>query len=158
MNRDEFALAAMSPAGTAGFSRVQIQKALFLLDQNIPELTDGPQFNFKPYFYGPFDPEVYREIESLEELGFVRSFKRPARSDPSYVLTARGLEQGESALRQLSQQAQDYIHEVAEFVRSVSFADLVSAIYRAYPEMAENSVIAKQGRVASSMVGGDDLG
>lgn len=146
MNRDEFVLAAMAPAGTGAFSRVQIQKALFLLDQNIPELTTGPHFDFKPHFYGPFDPEVYREIESLEKLALVRSFKRPARSDPSYVLTARGLEQGESALRQLSQQAQDYIHEVAEFVRSVSFADLVSAIYRAYPEMAANSLMPESQR------------
>lgn len=148
VDRSEFVLAAMAPAGTAGFSRVQIQKALFLLDQNIPELTTGPHFDFKPYFYGPFDPEVYREIESLEKRGFVRSFKRPARSDPSYVLTASGLEQGESALRQLSQQAQDYIHEVAEFVRSVSFADLVSAIYRAYPEMADNSLMRERQRAA----------
>ena len=33
-----------------------------------------------------------------------------------------------------------YIKEVSKFVRALSFADLVSAIYKAYPEMKANSV------------------
>jgi hypothetical protein len=33
-----------------------------------------------------------------------------------------------------------YIRQASEFVRSLSFTQLVSAIYKAYPEMRENSV------------------
>lgn len=157
MNRGDFVLAAMAPAGTAGFSRVQMQKTLFLLDRNIPEMTDGPHFNFQPYFYGPFDPEVYRELESLERHSFIRSLTRPGHSNTSYSLTPQGLQRGKAALRQLSQRAQDYIAEVVEFVRGVTFAELVSAIYRTYPEMAENSVIASREQVASQTIGNDDL-
>ena len=34
----------------------------------------------------------------------------------------------------------DYIKRASEFVRSLSFSDLVSAVYKAYPEMKANSV------------------
>ena len=35
MDRDQFMLAAMSPAGTGFFTPVQVQKMFFLLDRNI---------------------------------------------------------------------------------------------------------------------------
>lgn len=43
-------------------------------------------------------------------------------------------------LRQLPPKAQTYIERVSTFVRGLSFTQLVSAIYKAYPEMRANSV------------------
>ena len=144
MNKSDFVLAAMAPAGTAGFSRVQIQKTLFLLDRNIGELTGGPYFNFRPYHYGPFDPEVYRALEALQGDGLVTIVNTPGQPSPMYTLTPFGLSKGQRELSKLAQSVQDYIRETVSFVRSVTFAQLVSAIYRAYPEMAQNSVIARR--------------
>ena len=148
MNRDEFVLAAMAPAGTAGFSRVQIQKALFLLDRNIGELTGGPHFDFTPYHYGPFDPEVYRALEELERDGLITISRDPAKPSPMYALTPAGLAKGRKELDGLEQRVQDFIRNTVHFVRTVSFTDLVTAIYREYPEMAENSVVDRREPVA----------
>lgn len=148
MERSEFVLAAMAPAGTAGFSRVQIQKALFLLDRNIGELTDGPHFDFKPYHYGPFDPEVYRVLEELERVNLVAVSRDPTKPSPTYALTPAGLAKGREKLDRLEQRVQDFIRSTVHFVRTVSFTDLVRAIYREYPEMAENSVVDRREPVA----------
>lgn len=148
MERSEFVLAAMAPAGTAGFSRVQIQKALFLLDRNIGELTGGPHFDFTPYHYGPFDPEVYRALEELERDGLITTSRDPAKPSPMYALTPDGLVKGRKELNGLEQRVQDFIRNTVHFVRTVSFTDLVRAIYREYPEMAENSVVDRREPVA----------
>jgi len=42
-----------------------------------------------------------------------------------------------------NEEAKDYIGRVSQFVRSLPFAELVSAIYTAYPEMRQNSVFQK---------------
>lgn len=144
MNREEFVLAAMAPAGTGAFSRIQIQKTLFLLDHNIGELTGGRHFNFTPYHYGPFDPEVYRVLENLENRGLVAIARDPRQPSPMHTLTPTGLTRGQTELAKLEQQMQDYIRNTVVFVRSVTFAELLSAIYREYPEMAANSVVARR--------------
>jgi hypothetical protein len=40
----------------------------------------------------------------------------------------------------MDEQARDYIDRESIFVRSLSFPELVAAIYKAYPEMRANSV------------------
>ena len=40
----------------------------------------------------------------------------------------------------LDDNVRDYMGEVVSYVRDRSFSELVSAIYREYPEMQENSV------------------
>jgi len=57
-----------------------------------------------------------------------------------YRLTVNGQIEGERLLKTLPQKAQDYIKEVSDFVRRLSFSQLVGAIYKAYPEMRANSV------------------
>ena len=145
MDRSDFVLAAMAPAGDGGFSRIQMQKALFLLDRNIPELTDGPHFDFQPYFYGPFDPDVYRALEALARRGCLTI--APGQPSPTYSLTADGLERGRSEFAKLDQSAQEYIHQAVNFVRAATFQQLVSSIYHAYPEMAESSLMPGRQRV-----------
>ena len=145
MDRGDFVLAAMAPAGIGAFSRVQMQKTLFLLDRNIPELTDGPHFDFQPYFYGPFDPDVYRALEALARRGCLTI--APGQPSPTYSLTPNGLERGESELAKLDQGAQEYIYRVVGFVRTATFQQLVSSIYHAYPEMAESSLMPGRQRV-----------
>ena len=71
MDKDRFMLAAMSPAGTGFFTPVQVQKMFFLLDMNISDETEGEQFDFVAYDYGPFDVDVYIELEELEDEGLV---------------------------------------------------------------------------------------
>jgi len=141
MDKKQIILAAMASSGGTLHTPVQVQKLLFLIDREIPSLVAGPVFNFQPYNYGPFDKTVYSELSQLAEEGDVVIV--PQNNWLSYELTAKGLETGTKLLASLSEQARDYIGRVSQFVRSLSFSELVSAIYQAYPEMRENSVFQK---------------
>ncbi len=143
MDRTSFVLAAMSPANGSPFSPVQVQKLFFLLDQNVTDhIGDGPYFQFKPYDYGPFDPQVYCELEEMEADGLAEIHDPPLKSR-TYRLTEKGQERGAEALAEVPEGIRVYIGNLVDFVRSQSFTELVSAIYRAYPDMKVNSVFVK---------------
>lgn len=140
MDRYSLVLAAFAPAHGAIHSPVQIQKLLFLIDRNISDLVDGPHFDFQPYNYGPFDKEVYTLLEELSDKGDVEVIEPRGYGYKSYRLTIQGQERGERILSSVDEKARQYITRLSDFVRSLSFDQLVSAIYQAYPEMKENSV------------------
>lgn len=49
MTRDDIVLAGMAAAGpSTKFDAVQLQKLFFLIDREIPQLIDGPHFDFRP--------------------------------------------------------------------------------------------------------------
>ena len=141
MNKKQIILVALASSNGVLHTPVQVQKLLFLIDREIPTLVGGPLFDFQPYNYGPFDKTVYSELSELAGEGDV--FVIPQNNWLSYQLTAKGLETGKKLLESLPEQAKDYIGRVSQFVRSLPFAELVSAIYAAYPEMRQNSVFQK---------------
>ena len=68
MQRRDALLAIMGAADGRPFSPVQLQKAVFLIDRNMPNVFDAnSRFAFAPYDYGPFDREVYVEAGVLEQ-------------------------------------------------------------------------------------------
>ena len=134
MNRRGLVLAALATTGGAPLTPVQVQKLFFLIDREAAHLVDGPHFRFQPYHYGPFDKSVYQQLEALQREGLVDIHPR------SYSLTPEGQREGEAHLERLHPKAKEYIQRVSAFVRRLSFSALVSAIYKAYPEMRANSV------------------
>ena len=138
-DKEKYVLAVMSSSEGNGFSAVQVQKIFFLVDEEISDLVGGKQFSFAPHHYGPFDKNVYSVLESLVEKGLVY-INFHAANLRSYMLTPQGHEIGQAGLNDLPPAAQDFIGRSSEFVRGHTFADLVAAIYKSYPEMRENSV------------------
>jgi hypothetical protein len=139
MEKSEFVLAVLSTSSGKSFSPVQVQKLFFLIDMRIPKSVKGPYFNFVPYDYGPFDPEVYRVLEELERTGDVKINKEFG-NYRNYSLSLQGQKKGEDAIKYFEKNIQEYIKTLSEFVRDLSFIELVFAIYKAYPEMKVNSV------------------
>ena len=137
MKRSDFVLAVLSVANGAPHTPVQVQKLFFLIDKKIPELVGGPHFKHTAYDYGPFDVAVYNELSSLEDTGDLETLNTRVKQ---YRLTKQGQINGEIFFNSIDSKAQEYIKRLSEFVRSLSFAQLVSAIYEAYPDMRENSV------------------
>lgn len=139
--RQTLILAALS-AGTAdSFAPVQVQKMFFLLDENISAELGGKQFEFEPYDYGPFDKNVYAELTALQGMGLVEiSYVSPTPGGRRYTVTNVGREIGQTARQSFSPGAQRFVVDVADWVRKLTFAQLVGSIYKAFPHMREKSI------------------
>ncbi|MGC4088423.1 MAG: hypothetical protein QM756_11105 [Polyangiaceae bacterium] len=137
-NRNDYVLAVLSTGNGQAFTPVQVQKLFFLLDAKAATELGGKQFNFAPYDYGPFDGEVYRVLENLQQGGYV-TINRTG-GVRTYQLSSAGETRGAEALPLLSGKVQEFARSCSDFVRRLSFADLVSAIYREFPEMRANSI------------------
>lgn len=140
MNRRDAVLAVLAAADGNGYGPAQLQKALFLVSTNAPEVFDeGAAFRFKPYDYGPFDKGVYDAADALASEGLC-SVSRASNGYRTYSATEEGRAAGQRLLACLDEQKRGYIEEVSRWVRSLSFAQLVKSIYDAYPETRENSI------------------
>lgn len=144
MTKEDIILACMATSDGASFRPVQIQKSMFLIDQEASAQIGGPLFDFKPYDYGPFDVSVYNNLTILSEKGLVQIEGDPASKQRRYSLTAKGQQVGEATLGTLVPNIQDYLKRVSEFVLRLTFAQLVSSIYKKYPAMKANSVFSAQ--------------
>jgi uncharacterized protein len=138
VNREDIVLATFAVSSGAFHSPVQVQKLLFLIDRNLKGEIGGPYFHFVPYNYGPFDKAVYDVLEKLSDQNLVEIVTRNAWRE--YALTESGIRRGNAILKDLSLKATKYIEDSSKFVLSLGFTDLVSSIYKAYPEMKRNSV------------------
>ncbi|MGH7720251.1 MAG: hypothetical protein ACREON_15585 [Gemmatimonadaceae bacterium] len=121
---------------------MQLQKTLFLLGRRLtPEqLRVSKFYEFAPYDYGPFSREVYEDAERLEREGLVQIERPPHTRFNLYAVTPAGLERAAELEEVLAPPVRDYVRSVVAWAMSLTFNQLVSEIYKAYPEMRENSV------------------
>ena len=137
--RQNLMLAALSGAGEhATYTPVQVQKLFFLIDREAAAYVNGPHFDFKPYDYGPFDRAVYDELEYLTRIGLTETVQ--GIRTRLYMLTSEGYAIGVNELTRFPTNIQDFIKRCAIWVRSLSFQQLVAAIYNKYEDMRVNSV------------------
>lgn len=142
LQREEMALVVLSIAGKgAPFTPVQIQKAMFLASDKARDAFDpDSRYDFQPYDYGPFDWRVYSDVEGLERRGLAEIDQRPGTRWRVYAATERGVAEGQRLAGQLNREQRAVLARIVNLVRRLSFNDLVSAIYRAYPDMRARSV------------------
>ena len=98
------------------------------------------RYDFQPYDYGPFDRTVYSDIEELEAEGLAQIRQQAGSRWRTYMATPEGIERARQLAVYLTKSQQEVLERIVKLVRSLSFNDLVSAIYRAYPHMRERSV------------------
>lgn len=138
-NRD-ITLLVIAAAGDTGLTPVQLMKSVFIVGQS--GLSDLPS-NFYPFFaynYGPFHPDVYRDVEALINEELVLEIREAGRNWSKYAITSAGLQHAENLKRQVAPEFSDYINAVVNWVKSLAFNQLLRAIYAKYPKMRENSV------------------
>jgi hypothetical protein len=141
MTRSEVLLAILAASEGRPFTPVQIQKAAFLVTTNLPRLVNaGPNFGFVPYDYGPFDQSVYSEAETLAAQRDVEITRREGVRWNQYAASDKGIERGTKILDKMSESQRDYVKKISQWVRALSFEQLVKAIYAQYPDMKENSI------------------
>ena len=143
-NRVDIVVAAFAAAGPGvSFDPIRVQKLLFLIDRVVSERIGGPFFDFRPYRYGPFDSAIYGVIEEMVSA-------HDAQIDtsgpyPRYSLTEAGDARGEVVLASFPAPVTDYFGRAARWIRLMPYRRMLAAIYREYPEMAENSVVRHLG-------------
>ena len=142
MERRYWTLLVIDAAAPSGLSPVQLQKTLFLIGKNLAREVGESYYNFVPYNYGPFDPNVYTDAEVLISQGYVFETRTAGRSWSYYRITPSGQRKAAEIrqAKEVSERAAKYIRDVVKWVQSLTFAQLLSAIYKAYPEYKAKSV------------------
>jgi hypothetical protein len=109
-----------------------------MLDREAAAVLGGPFFKFVPYDYGPFDQAVYAGLDELarRNLATIQNTGRYR----VYGLSQTGQMEGRRLLETMQPAAKDYVVNLANWVRQLSFQQLVASIYNKYPEMKANSV------------------
>lgn len=141
-SRDKFLLMALAYAKDNSLSPVQMQKAMFLLEQEAASQVGDDFYHFSPYNYGPFSSLIYDDVGSLAESGDVIIERIPGRSWSNYRITANGYSKATAAITEVDPRMAEYIKNVVTWIKSLSFSELLSAIYSKYPAYAVNSVFS----------------
>jgi uncharacterized protein YwgA len=140
MERKDWTLLAISFAEGEPMSPVQLQKTLFLLGRNFPSEVGQDFYEFTPHYYGPFSATIYDDAAQLAADGLVRVERQPWRSWAEYTATPRGMARAGDLNKHAPPQAVLYLKATVDWARSLSFQQLVSAIYKRYPDQRANSV------------------
>jgi hypothetical protein len=99
MNRRDLVLAILAASAGRPYTPVQIQKAVFVVCDQLPDLIDdGPGFHFQPYDYGPFDADVYSEIAFLQRQGKAAIAPSPSGTWSTYAASDAGVERGDVSI------------------------------------------------------------
>ena len=126
-------------------SPVQLQKSLFLISKEIPDIKQDDFYQFNPYDYGPFDAAIYSDALALatEELAIIENpIERGWRR---YRITDTGREEAEKLMSTLPKPKLDQTRDIVALVKSLSFSGLVRKIYEKYPVYRVNSVFQSEG-------------
>jgi hypothetical protein len=138
--RQEWLLMALAHLNGRPMTPVQIQKAMFLMAAEAKALVGPGFYKFVPYNYGPFDANVYHDLDAQEAQGLVTSTHWPGRSWKMYSVTPAGVLAASKAKRLANAKGVAFLAKVVDWVASLSFPQLVRAIYEKYPRFKANSV------------------
>jgi len=140
MARANWPLLALAKSPDRCLTPVQVQKTLFLLGKREGTAVGSHYYKFVPYSYGPFSTDVYRDLDALVFHGFVEAVPAESQRWAEYRITKSGLAAAKKAESATPKKAKEYLERVAPWARSLTFSQLVRAVYEAYPEYRANSV------------------
>lgn len=131
--------------GKTVYGKTKLQKLAFLSQR---EIEGGPfeeTFDFAPYYYGPFTPELYDTIEDLEDQSLISVEERESEKDghtvtaEDYELTPQGKKEAERYIQSLPEDQREKVQELVEKYNFKSLSDLLEYTYSEYPDMAQRS-------------------
>ena len=140
LTRQDWLLLALSKSPGGALSPVQIQKALFLFNQEAGGSIGTEFYSFEPYDYGPFDAAIYVDLRRMMNGGHVRGEWRPGRRWKSYTITRHGRRAALVLEHDADARLTEFLGRIVVWVKGRSFSDLLRSVYAAYPEFAVNSV------------------
>jgi hypothetical protein len=119
---------------------LRIMKGMFLATRRA-EGNLSQAYQFRAYDYGPFTPEIYRDLDDLVTAGFVAEAAVPGRSWRTYRPTVEGLAWASRSFEQVDGDTRAVLSDAYSFVTSRGFLQLLRDIYAEFPEYAVKSVV-----------------
>jgi len=142
MTRADWPLLALYAADDGVLTPVQMQKVLFLLDQQARNRLNTDFYTFEAYNYGPFSSRIYNDLDEHARGGIIAYDGTTGRNWSNYVITAQGETHAAAAVSEVDGDVWQYLVRTVAWAKSLRFSELVGAIYRAYPDFARNSIFA----------------
>ncbi len=103
----------------------------------------GPRkglYSFRPYNWGPFSPDVAEDINLLVRDSALVAESVPGRSWVRYRPTEEGASRAQQAASSVDHVARDWLCQTREFLTTRSFQQLLTDVYREYPDYATKSL------------------
>jgi DNA-binding PadR family transcriptional regulator len=95
---------------------------------------------FEPYYYGPLSFAIYPDLDLLVRDGLLRTEVEGAKRSPNYSLTPSGTERANVLGRSVPRERLALIGQLRDWVAERSFRQLLTDIYRLYPDYAVRSI------------------
>lgn len=142
MTPKDWTLLVLAAAKGRPVQPVHLQKALFVLSRqfSLEQLQVENFYEFEPYDYGPFCSAVYADAEALASEGLVEIDQLPNRSYRQYSATEAGIAAGGVLREDIDPEVTEYLDRLVSWMSGRSFREVVSAIYKAFPDMKANSI------------------
>jgi uncharacterized protein YwgA len=141
-DRKDVLLAALGTSPSRSLTPVQVQKTMFLIDAEAKQMAPTRFYRFEKYNYGPFSQEIYSDLAQLENDGLVIEDRTGFSRVRHYRLTDSGVQSAKLSCQRLNPSLKSYLLAVVGWVTSLTFPELVRAIYKKYPAYKENSVFS----------------
>ncbi len=140
MDRNDSLLLTVAASEGAGLTPVQLQKALFLIGESKLQGLPPDYYEFIPYNYGPFGSDIYVDADKLSAEGHLAQIPVSGRAWSIYQTTSAGQERAQQIQSECDPALATHVKAVVQWVRSLSFGELLRAIYAQYPDFRQNSV------------------
>lgn len=120
-----------------------VQKQMFLLikefapEHGIPSENPG----FKAYRYGPYTMRIDRALQTLDELGYVRSKGRLNTNSEVFHLTDSGKERGEKLLSRFDDDTVKDLRLFKADIQQYTLDGLMTYVYSNYPDYTDRSEV-----------------
>ncbi|OGM28159.1 hypothetical protein A2962_02110 [Candidatus Woesebacteria bacterium RIFCSPLOWO2_01_FULL_39_61] len=137
MDKKSWLLLVVSSSGDTGLTPIQLQKSLFIIGQSL-KLKDF--YDFVPYSYGPFDSQIYIDAETLSSENLINMTYENSHRYPKYEISSSGLDKVKEIKKQTKDDETEFVSKTVNFVKSLSFKQLLKIVYEAYPAYAVNSI------------------
>jgi len=139
ISRRDITMLVIASSSEEGLSPVQLQKSLFVVAESGSGNLPTDFYQFSPYNYGPFSPEIYDDTDDLAREGLVIGIDSGF-GWSRYVASPAGLKYSKEVEEMAVAGLSEYIRNVVEWVQSLDFAGLLRAIYAKYPQYRVNSI------------------
>ncbi len=115
--------------------KTRLVKELFIL-WKVYGVDTG--YEFIPYYFGPFSPEIYRDLASLDAFGLIKI--EDAISGSEISLTPEGVKRATEARAKLPQATLERLVSCKEKYNKMPLTDLIDYVYKRWPKFTDKSL------------------